>query len=127
MGILYCLYFALINLCLFIVLTKLINIDKKIIFVFGIFITLFTIIQLSFTMNYLISNKHFLHLLYFSSVILLFHYGGLLTLYIAKNLFRKEEHISFSLFEFIRLKLVYFLIYTYQVNSIFSEVANAHF
>ena len=116
MIFIYVLFFAILNLLIFSYLTKkmLLGVKMKI----GLIALLIIIVVLHFLdfWRTSIPDQHFYHLVIFSAVLFIFHFGSKFPILAMKKINPKfENHLAFSGFNFMRFYVVYVLVYLYQL------------
>ena len=128
-NILYCLYFGLIAFILNAILTKSVKIDRGILFASSVVILIVIILHTNlFEINFLMKSMDFFNLLNFSLGFVILHFGGKFQDYMRENRNNKTGGVSQQTFDsfmtvvdFIRYKLIYIMIYLYQVLAIWNE------
>jgi hypothetical protein len=127
-NILYCLYFGVIAFILNALLTKSFRIEKNILLVLSVVILIVIILHTDFfEINFLMKSKDFFHLLNFSFGFVILYFGGKFQDYIRDKSKNKTGGVSQQTFksfmivvDFIRYKLIYVMIYIYQVLAIWN-------
>tara|TARA_B100001057_G_C22768762_1_gene918709 strand:- start:217 stop:609 length:393 start_codon:yes stop_codon:yes gene_type:complete len=124
----YCLFFGLLNLYILAVLTKAIKINQVAILVLALLFVLAILIQFVSPPTELITNNTFKNLLFFSLSLIVLHFGSSIMLSIfeskiqSMNLSNKFlEQVFIPAFNFIRLKLIYVLVFIFQCVQIISK------
>lgn len=121
MTFIYLLFFAVLNFLIFAYLTKKIRLGLNM--RIGLFALLAAIVMLHFLdlWQTSISNQHFYRLVIFSAVLFILHFGSKLPILAMKKINPKfEDHLAFSGFTFIRLYVIYILVFLYQLIFLLS-------
>lgn len=128
-NILYCLYFGLIAFILNVLLTKSNKINRGILLASSVVILIVIMLHTNlFEINFLMKSKDFFNLLNFSFGFVILHFGGKSQDYIRERQNNKTGGVSLQTFnsfmivvDFIRYKLIYIMIYLYQVLAVWNE------
>lgn len=124
----YLLFFWLLNIFIFSILTKKIQLNNNIKLGFTILILIVVITHFFISLESNLSNSHFLHLLGVSLLLIAVHFLSKLPILMMKKINKKfEDHLAYKGFNFLRNYVVYGLICLYQFISIFSANARNHF
>ena len=117
----YCLFFGLLNLYLLTILTRVFKLNQITIVILALVFFIGILFQFFAPPTELITNKTFKHLLFFSLALIVLHFGSSIMLSIfeskiqSMNLSNKfVQQVFIPAFDFIRLKLIYFLVFIFQ-------------
>lgn len=119
MGIFYILFFTILGLVIFNVLSKpILKLRLKILFSILIFVFCLLQFTLFCKLGYM-DNEKFVILLVFSFVVFVFHYGinSLLIMFLNKNDTFQDNYLANG-FLFFRNYIIYLLIWVFQVYTI---------
>jgi hypothetical protein len=127
LNIFYSLFFGILNLLIYSKLSKFYQFSKEYLFYLLIVIVLF--IHLGFIKNnYLMTTKDFFNLVFFSVSLIILHYVTNIQVILFKKYNvpqdergQKLQSILLSVFNFMRQKLIYIMIYVYQFLAIWNE------
>ncbi len=121
MIFIYVLFFLALNLMIFSFLTKKIEFNFRVQIGLIVLLVAITVLHLFKLLPELISNQHFFHLVLFSMVLFIMHFGSKLAILSMKKINPNfETHIVFSVFNFMRYYIIYVLVFVYQCISLFS-------
>ena len=129
-NIYYMVYFGLLDLFIYLILIQPHRV-KRYLFIFSFFLLLIgLLLQISvFNNKSIFSNKIFFDLVFFSLALIIIHYATGVQIRIFKrqvigsNEFsQKINKLALNIFDFIRNKFIYIMVYLYQVLSIFAII-----
>ena len=125
----YSLFFGLINLIIFSLLTKNIKLPNYA-FKIGIIALIMFIILNSFSIFESVQYYQFFDLMFFSIALIILHFMTELMIKIFKERVSRIPEITprmieiyFKVYDFVRLKLIYFMAYTYQLLEIWDNLS----
>lgn len=127
LNIFYCIFFCLVNFLIYIRLEKSIHFDKEYFVYF--FLLCILILHSSFLpSNHLMKNNDFFNLLVFSLCLIILHYGTNFQVSLFKKRIKtinirdqKLQESLLSVFDFMRQKLIYIMLSTYQILAVCNE------
>jgi hypothetical protein len=129
LNFIYSLFFGLIDLIIFSILTKNIKLPNYV-FKIGIIALIIFIILNSFAIFELVQYYQFVILLYFSLGLIVLHFMSEFSIKIFKKrvLYNSEistriTEIYFNTIDFVRLKLIYFMMFTFQLLVIWANLS----
>jgi hypothetical protein len=125
-NILYCIFFGLVDLLIFLKLQKSSNIPKMYWYIGGIVVVL--IVHLFGSSDYLMTKEDFLNLSFFSVGLIVLHFATNIQVATFKkyNVPQNEQGKKLQdnlllVFDFMRQKLIYIMIYIYQFLAVWNE------
>ncbi|MGV3586801.1 MAG: hypothetical protein ACO1OF_07360 [Adhaeribacter sp.] len=125
LNIFYSLFFLVVDFAIFAQLTKAYKIEKKhLYFIGGSVLTLWILHNEVFHASFLMPYKDFLGILMFSFCLIILHLGSKFQVAVYKNLNttntsnKKFPEFVLKVFDIMRFKIIYFLIYAYQFLAI---------
>lgn len=128
MLIIYLVFFALLDFLIFCFLAKKVKLNFKLRVSLIITLLFIAVFHFSGIAMKSIANNHFYHLILFSLVVLIFHFGVKFLIWIMTRL-NHSDKIVFLIkgFNYFRYYLVYILVFVYQTSSLLSNEAREHF
>lgn len=128
MSILYLLFFGALNFLIFLFFARKVEITKKAKIILIIYLLFFLVIHFFQKSQSYLSNQHFFHLIKFSAIGVVLHYGSMISSIMMKKVNKDfENHLSSKMYDFLRFYLIYILIFIYQSVSILLPKAHEYF
>ena len=128
MIITYILFFAVLNFIIFHFLTGKVELSNKSRITLIALCVLMLILHYSEMLFRPIPNNHFYHLMIFSLLLFVLHFGSYLPILAMKQISSNfENHFAFTGFNFMRFYVIYVLIFVYQCASLISSSSREHF
>ncbi len=125
-NILYCIFFGLVNFLIYLKFQKSYDIPKLYWYIGGIAVVL--IIHLFGSNDYLMSKGDFLNLSFFSLGLIVLHFATNIQVAIFKKYNipqneqgKKLQEYLLLVYDFMRQKLIYIMIYIYQFLAVWNE------
>lgn len=124
-NILYCIFFGILDFTLYALITGTIKIEKRILWLIIIISITVIILHAGLMEIYLMKPKDFFGLLMFSVSLVILYYGSKLQdsfFATRKENFNQKIYETYMLvFDFVRYKLIYIMIYIYQFLAVWNE------
>lgn len=120
--LIYLLFFGITNFLLFSYNTRKIEINYKLKAVLILVLVIILILHFFHIEKISIPNQYFFYLFIISLISFVIHYGGELSILIARKFDSKaEDNFVVTIFNFLRFYVIYFLIFFFQCTFIFSR------
>lgn len=126
-NILYSIFFFVLNLTIFLIFIKSYRIDNRLILSFIVFVLLGLTIQGIYDSKLKLSTNDFSNLMFFSGALIIIHFATAIQI----NIFKKQnvevnelnqtiKQFALKVFDLMRKKLFYIMIFIYQLLYIWS-------
>jgi len=127
-NILYSIFFCMVDLLIYVRLQKCIQINKA----FSLYLLILIVITIHFNFfesEILMNSQDFFNLVFFSVSLIILHYGTNIQVYLLKKYNNLQDKIDQKLleifievFDFMRQKLIYIMIFIYQLLAIWNPI-----